>query len=116
MAGNTVTVTDADFEQNVLSSDKLVMVDFWAPWCGPCRAVAPILEELAGEYNDRVVVAKVNMDENPRYATEYGVMAIPNLIFFRNGEMVDQIVGAGPKTFYKTKLDSLLSETPAAQN
>lgn len=113
MAGNTVAVTDADFEQHVLKSDKLVMVDFWAPWCGPCRAVAPILEELAGEYADRVVVAKVNMDENPLYATQYGVMAIPNLIFFKGGEMVDQIVGAGPKKFYKTKLDTLLDNAVA---
>ncbi len=114
MAGKTITVTDADFEQQVLQSDKLVMVDFWAPWCGPCRAVAPILEELAGEYVEQVVVAKVNMDDNPRYATQYGVMAIPNLIFFRNGEVVDQIVGAGPKGFYKTRLDSLLQNSVAA--
>ena len=114
MAGKTVVVTDQDFEQQVLGSDKLVMVDFWAPWCGPCRAVAPILEELAGEYADRVIVAKVNMDENPRYATEYGVMAIPNLIFFKDGQMVDQIVGAGPKGVYKTRLDALLQNGATA--
>ncbi len=109
MAGNTVAVTDADFEQQVLGSDKLVMVDFWAPWCPPCRAIAPVLEEIAGEYSERVVVAKVNYDDNPRYAIEYGVMAIPNLIFFRNGEMVDQVVGAGPKKMYTAKIESLLS-------
>jgi thioredoxin 1 len=115
MAGKTVVVTDSDFDKQVLQSDKLVMVDFWAPWCGPCRAVAPILEDLAGEYEGRIVVAKVNMDENPRYATQYGVMAIPNLIFFKDGQMVDQIVGAGPKPFYKNRLEALLTDNVAAQ-
>ena len=110
MAGKTLVVTDEDFEQQVLKSDKPVMVEYWAPWCGPCRAVAPILEALANEYADKVVVAKVNMDENPRYAMEYGVMAIPNMMFFKNGEMVDQIVGAGPKSLYKTRLEALLTD------
>ena len=114
MAGKTLVVTDEDFEQQVLKSDKPVMVEYWAPWCGPCRAVAPILEDLANEYADKVVVAKVNMDENPRYAMEYGVMAIPNMIFFKNGEMVDQIVGAGPKSLYKTRIEALLTDGVAA--
>ena len=116
MAGKTLVVTDEEFEQQVLKSDKPVMVEYWAPWCGPCRAVAPILEDLAGEYADKVVVAKVNMDENPRYAMEYGVMAIPNMIFFKNGEMVDQIVGAGPKSLYKTRLEALLQDGVAANS
>ncbi len=114
MAGKTLVVTDEDFEQQVLKSDKPVMVEYWAPWCGPCRAVAPILEDLANEYENKVVVAKVNMDENPRYAMEYGVMAIPNMIFFKNGEMVDQIIGAGPKSLYKTRIEALLTDGVAA--
>ncbi len=106
--GKTVAVTDASFQQEVLDSDKLVMVDFWAPWCGPCRAVAPILEELAGEYADKMTIAKVNTDEDAQNASKLMVRGIPTLIFFRDGKEVDRIVGAGPKSMYKTKIDALL--------
>ena len=114
MGANTVAVTDADFEQMVLKSDTPVMVDFWAPWCGPCRAVAPVLEDLAGEYAGKIVVAKVNTDENPVWAQKYGVMAIPTLIFFKGGKMVDRVEGAGPKSFYKTRLEAILQESVTA--
>ena len=106
MAGKTVAVTDSDFEQRVLKSETPVMVDFWAPWCGPCRAVAPVLEELAGEYEGKVVIAKVDVDANQRYAGQFGVMAIPTMIIFKNGKQVERIEGAGPKSMYKTKLEA----------
>ncbi len=109
MAGKTVVVTDATFEEQVLKSDKPVMVDFWAPWCGPCRAVAPILEDLATEYDGKLVVAKVNTDENFRYAGQFGVMAIPTLIFFKDGKEVERIQGAGPKSLYTGYIDRVLS-------
>ena len=114
MAGKTIALTDAEFEDRVLKSDRPVMVDFWAPWCGPCRAVAPILEELAGEYDERVVIAKVNTDEHPRYMTQYGIMGIPTVLFFKDGQLVDRVVGAGPKSFYKTRIDAMLKESVAA--
>lgn len=109
MAGKTVAVTDATFEQQVLQSDKPVMVDFWAPWCGPCRAVAPILEELAGQYEGKLVVAKVNTDEEQRYAMQFGIMAIPTLIIFKDGKEVERIQGAGPKSLYTSYIDRVLS-------
>lgn len=108
MAGKTIAVSDADFEQRVLKSETPVMVDFWAPWCGPCRAVAPVLEELAAEYEGKVVIAKVNTDEHQKYASEYGVSGIPTLLFFKDGKVVDTVVGAGPKSMYKARLDSLV--------
>ena len=116
MAGKTVTVSDADFEQQVLKSEKPVMVDFWAPWCGPCRAVAPILEDLAGEYEGKVVVAKVNTDEHPQNMVKYGIMGIPTVLFFKDGQLVDRVVGAGPKSFYKTRIDAMLQETVASES
>src|SRR3954447_5900056 len=114
MAGKTVAVTDSDFETQVLQSDKLVMVDFWAPWCPPCRAIAPVLEDLAGEYEGRVVVAKVNTDDSARVATQYGVMSIPHLIFFKDGQVAIQVVGAAHKPFYTKRIETLLTADVAA--
>jgi thioredoxin 1 len=98
MAGkNTVVVTDATFAENVLNSDKLVLVDFWAEWCGPCRMVAPVLEEIAADYPDEITIAKLDIDENPSTARDFQVMSIPTMILFKGGEPVKQIVGAKPK-------------------
>ena len=93
----TVSVTDDGFQDAVLNSELPVLVDFWAPWCGPCRIVAPVLEEIAGEYSDRLIVAKVNTDEQQRRAQEYGVRGIPTLLLFQNGHEIDRVVGALPK-------------------
>jgi thioredoxin 1 len=97
MGANTVTVTDASFSEQVLQSDKLVLVDFWATWCGPCRAVAPVLEEIAAEHADTLTVAKLDIDQNPAVARDYRVLSVPTLILFKGGEPVKQIVGAKPK-------------------
>jgi thioredoxin 1 len=97
MAGNTFTVTDKTFATEVLGSDKLVLVDFWATWCGPCRMVAPVLEEIAEEYSDTISIAKLDVDENQATARDYQVLSIPTLILFKGGEPVKQIVGAKPK-------------------
>ena len=97
MGANTVTVTDQSFKDDVLSSDKLVLVDFWATWCGPCRMVAPVLEEIAAEYAGTLTVAKLDVDANPDTARDYQVLSIPTLILFKGGEPVKQIVGAKPK-------------------
>ncbi len=92
-----VQFTDANFEQEVLKSGKPVLVDFWAPWCGPCRAVGPVVEDLAEAYKGRVKVGKINIDDNPKTATTYGVMSIPTLILFNKGDMMDKLVGLSPK-------------------
>lgn len=104
-----IHVTDAEFEEKVLKSGTPVVVDFWAPWCGPCRMVAPILEELANEYDGQLVVAKVNTDENPQWAIKYGVQGIPTMLFVKGGELVDRIVGAAPKPSIQQRVDNLLA-------
>ncbi|MGH8875384.1 MAG: thioredoxin [Acidimicrobiia bacterium] len=96
MPGNTLTITDSSFEE-AIRGDSPVLVDFWAEWCGPCRLVAPVLEELAGEYSDQLTVGKLNIDENPQAAASYDVMSIPTLILFADGVEKKRIVGARPK-------------------
>jgi thioredoxin 1 len=97
MGNNTKTVTDASFAADVLQADGPVLVDFWAEWCGPCRLVAPVLEEIAGEYAGKITIAKVNIDENPEIARRYQIMSIPTMSVFSGGQVVKSIVGARPK-------------------
>jgi thioredoxin len=97
MGQNTKTVTDATFADEVLQADGPVLVDFWAEWCGPCKMVSPVLDEIAGEYPDKITVAKVNIDENPSIARDYQIMSIPTMSVFQKGQVVKSIVGARPK-------------------
>lgn len=102
-------VTDANFETEVVKSDKPVLVDFWAPWCGPCRMVAPLVEELAEEYDGKVKFVKVNTDDNVNIATRYGIRSIPTLLMFKGGEPIDQIIGFRPKGDLKKTVDKALA-------
>jgi thioredoxin 1 len=106
---DTVKVTDSSFADDVLTSDKPVLVDFWATWCGPCKMVAPVLEEIAAENKDRLTVAKLDIDENPNTARDYQVMSIPTLILFQGGKPVKQIVGAKPKAALLSDLSDVLA-------
>ncbi len=108
MAGNIKDVSDSTFEQEILKADLPVVVDFWAPWCGPCKSIAPVLEELAAEFSGRIIVAKVNVDDNPRTPTHYNVRGIPNLVFFKDGEVVNQVIGAIPKEQLFEEITKLL--------
>ena len=108
MGDNTITATDAEF-QDLINGDKPVLVDFWAEWCGPCRMVGPIVEEIAGEYADKLSVAKLNVDENPQTAMQYDVMSIPTLIVFQNGAEKKRIVGARPKHALVSELAKFLN-------
>jgi len=108
MGNNTKTVTDASFATDVLSSDKTVLVDFWAEWCGPCKMVAPVLEEIAGEHADKLTIAKLNIDENPQIARDYQIMSIPTMAVFSGGKVVKQIVGAKPKAALLSDLKEYL--------
>jgi len=103
-----IEITDANFATEVEASDTPVLVDFWAPWCGPCKMVAPIVEEIANEYEGKLKVGKLNTDENQQVPTKFGIMSIPTLMIFKNGEVVERIVGAQPKHALTSKIDAVL--------
>lgn len=109
MSDNIVNVTDSTFETLILKSDTPALVDFWASWCAPCRAIAPLVEEIAGQYLGKVKVAKMNVDENPATPGRYGVRGIPTLILFKGGKVIDQVVGAVPKNQIKDLVEKGLS-------
>jgi thioredoxin 1 len=109
MGANTVKVTDSSFSNDVLGADGPVLVDFWAEWCGPCRQVAPVLEEIAGEQQGKLTIAKLNIDENPETARNYQVMSIPTMAVFHKGELVKTIVGARPKAAILRELTEFTS-------
>jgi thioredoxin 1 len=106
MAKDILEIGDSSFESEVLQSDKPVLVDFWAPWCGPCRAIAPIVEELAEVFGDKVKFTKCNVDENPTTPTKYGIKSIPTLIFFKDGEIQDKVIGI----VAKSRLEEMISK------
>ena len=98
--------TDANFKSDVLTSDKLTVVDFWAEWCGPCRAIGPVIEELSKEYDGKVNVGKLNVDHNPEVSMNYGITSIPAILFIKGGQVVDKLVGAQPKSNFVKKIES----------
>ena len=110
MGGHALKVEDASWDTEVMKAPELVMVDFWAVWCGPCQMVAPIVDELANEYAGKVKVRKLNTDENPEVAGRYQVMSIPTILFFKNGQVVEKLVGARPKRQSKEVIDQLLAQ------
>ena len=106
--GDVVEVTDQNFEQEILKSEIPALVDFWAAWCGPCKMVAPVVEELANDYKGKIKIAKMNVDENRQTPAKFGIRNIPTLILFKNGEVVQTIIGAQPKSYLETELKKLL--------
>jgi thioredoxin 1 len=112
MTNEPIHINDSEFEERVLNSDLPVIVDFWAPWCGPCLMVAPMLDKIASDYAGQVIVAKVNTDENPRWAMEYGVQGIPTMLFLNNGQIHREQVGVVPETHLKELVEDLLQAVP----
>jgi thioredoxin 1 len=108
-AANIVTLTDGNFSEQVLKSSTPVLVDFWAEWCGPCKMIAPVLDELAGEYDGKVKIGKVNIDEHQQLAINYGINSIPTLLFFKDGQVADQVVGMRSKRDLKASFDRVLA-------
>jgi thioredoxin 1 len=106
--GKYITATEANFKSEVLESKEPVLVDFWAEWCGPCKMIAPALEQLAEEFDGKAKIVKLNVDEHPAVAGEYGIRSIPTLLFFRDGKVVEQLVGAAPKAALAEKLNGLI--------
>ncbi len=105
MSGKYLAATDQNFQVEILDSDKVALVDFWATWCGPCMMLGPVIEELAGDYAGKAVIAKLNVDENPKTAAQFGIRSIPTMLIFKNGQVVDQLVGAVPKNQIAKKID-----------
>ena len=103
----TIDVTEKNFNSVVLNSSKPVMVDLWAPWCGPCRMISPILEEISNEYSDEIIVAKCNVDENPTITLQYSIRNIPAVLFFKNGDVIDRMIGATNKSGYDKKIQTI---------
>ena len=112
MIDEPIHVTDAEFEEKIIQSELPVIVDFWAPWCGPCHMVAPTLEKIASEYSGQLVVAKVNTDENPEWAMKFGIQGIPTMLFIKNGQIVKVQVGALPEFGIRKLVDVLLTVIP----
>ena len=104
-----LTLTDANFQEKVLNGKGVIVVDFWAPWCSPCLILTPILEELAEEYKGKFQLAKMNVDENPQTAAKYGIQGIPTVMIFRDGQLVDQLVGLQPRDIFQSKIDAALA-------
>jgi len=109
MSGKYFVATDQNFQSDIINSDKVALVDFWASWCGPCMMLGPVIEELAGDYEGKAIIAKLNVDENPNTAAQFGIRSIPTMLIFKGGQVVDQMVGALPKNMIAKKIDEYLA-------